>query len=539
VISANDEIDRARRYHDRTAHSPESVRRDRHRLDWANLPAPFKLYPDLPVVALPRAIVPPAMDTFAALSAPGGDAAPLDVERLGAILFHAAGVTRTRSYPGGETMYYRAAPSTGALYQTEAYVVAGTVAGLDPGVYHFSPGDFALRRLRAGDFRGALAEAAADDDIAARPCAVVLTAIYWRNTWKYQARGYRHLFWDSGTLLAQLLAAARALQTPARIVTGFVDGLVNALLGVDPGREGALEIVPLGGPGPVASPSPAVVPVAPTVVPLSSREVDYPLLAEAYADSSLLSEAEVLDWRERGAGLVAPATAGGHERGGSGATRAAGQPGPPAPAPLASPPPELTPLPAPRPGAGRSLGETIERRGSTREFSGEGIGADELSTALFHATRGIAADVPPKLVDLYLTVHAVDGVPPGAYAYHPDTHALEALKTGDMGDMRRDAAFLCLEQPLGGASSATVFFLADLGRVLGALGNRGYRVANLLAGVIGGRLYLGAYAQRFGATGLTFYDHPVVAFFSPHARGKDALFVTALGRSVGRARRGA
>jgi hypothetical protein len=57
---------------------------------------------------------------------------------------------------------------------------------------------------------------------------------------------------------------------------------------------------------------------------------------------------------------------------------------------------------------------------------------------------------------------------------------------------------------------------------------------NLEAGLIGGRLYLGAYGQRFGASGLTFYDREVVAFFSPHAAGRDAVFVTALGRSVRR-----
>ena len=507
MISGNDEIDRARRYHRLTAHSPESVRRDRHRLDWVNQPAPFKVYPDLPVVPLPREVPPPPRDTLAALSGPLAAPVPLDRDRLATLLFHAAGVTRTKQYAGGETTYYRAAPSTGALYQTEAYVVAGAVDGLDPGVYHFSPGDFALRRLRAGDFRGALATAAADDGLAAAPAAVVLTAIYWRNTWKYQARGYRHLFWDSGTLLSQLLAAARALDTPARVVTGFVDGEVNALLGLDAAREGALEIAPLGGPGPGAGPSPPVVSLAPAVIPLSAREVDYPLLVEAYADSSLAGEAGVLAWRERAAALR-------------------GADGPPAPGGA-----RLVPLPAPRAAAGRSLGDTVLARGSTREFSGEAIGAEALATALHHATRGLEADVPAGLVDLYLTVHAVEGVPPGAYVYHPGLHALEALKAGDV---REEAAFLCLEQPLGGMSSATVFFLADLDRVLGALGNRGYRVANLEAGVIGGRLYLGAYAQRFGATGLTFYDDLVVGFFSPHARGKAALFVTALGRSVRR-----
>src|SRR5262249_43929777 len=184
--------------------------------------------------------------------------------------------------------------------------------------------------------------------------------------------------------------------------------------------------------------------------------------------------------------------------------------------------------------SGRSLRETIEARGSTREFSGEPISAEALSTALFRSTRSIAIDVPFGLVELYVNVHAVDGLAPGAYRYDLSAHGLELLR---QGDVRADSAFLCLEQPLGGMSAATVFFLADLARLSAAMGNRGYRVANLEAGIAGGRLYLAAYAQRFGATGLTFYDAEVVRFFSPRARGLDAIFVTALGRSVRRAPR--
>jgi len=399
-------------------------------------------------------------------------------------------------------VHFRAAASTGALYQTEAYVVAGDVPGLAPGVYHFGPGDFSLRRLRAGDFRGALALAAADDGVAAQPAAVVLSAIYWRNAWKYQARAYRHLFWDAGTLLSQLLAAARALDLPARVVTGFVDAQANALLGLDAAREGVLVVVPVGPPGPPAGPSPVAAPIAPEVIPLSPREVDYPLLREAYDDSALDSEAEVADWREGGDPFRPADTAGAAEP---------------------------TPLPAPRGTAGRSLTETIARRGSTREFSGEAISAEALSSALHHATRGYPADAPGGLVDLYINVHAVTGLEPGAYAYDRASHGLTGLRAGDV---RAASAFLCLEQALGGTSSATVFFLGDLARVLDRWGNRGYRLANLEAGLVGGRLYLGAYAQRFGASGLTFYDRAVVEFFSPHAAGKDALFVTALGRSV-------
>ena len=51
-------------------------------------------------------------------------------------------------------------------------------------------------------------------------------------------------------------------------------------------------------------------------------------------------------------------------------------------------------------------------------------------------------------------------------------------------------------------------------------------------GIVGGRLYLAAYALRFGATGLTFLDDEVTEFFSPHAEGKSVMFLTALGRTA-------
>lgn len=524
--SRNERIESARRYHEQTAHTPESVRASSHRLLWDIKPGEFKLYPDLAALPLPREFTIPERDTLPALA--GGAEAPwvLDVDRLTGVLFFAAGITRKRSYPGGGEMYFRAAPSTGALYQTEVYLVAGPEVGVPPGVHHFSPGDFALRPLREGDCRRALAEAAGDEALARAPAILVLTAISWRNTWKYQARGYRHLFWDAGSMLANALAAAAALEVPPRLVTGFADPAVNALLGLDPASECALALLALGPPGSPAGPAPPQPPISPATAPVASRTVDYPALREAYRDSSLETPAEVRRWREAAADLAGaaelpPAAA---APGAGPGERAAG--GEDAPGPGRA---EWAGLPPPRLVAGRALGETVLARGSTREFSGEAIGAEQLSTCLYHATRGVPADVRTGLVDLYVNIHAVDGVAGGAYAYDPAGHRLELLRPGDV---RRDSAFLCLEQPLGGTSSATVFFLADLGRVLGRLGNRGYRLVNLEAGLLGGRLYLAAYAQRFGATGLTFYDHAVVDFFSPHAAGKDAIFVTALGRSV-------
>jgi SagB-type dehydrogenase family enzyme len=492
----------AREYHDRTAHSPASVRTSGHTLEWDIKPLPFKVYSDLPAIPLPREIEPLALDTLAALAGPAAAAAPkLGLGELTAVLYYAAGVTKKKTYPGGGEVLFRAAASTGALFQTEVYAAVGEVAGLEAGLYHFCPGDFALRRLRAGDVRAALAAAAADDALASRAATVLLTGIYWRNAWKYQARAYRHLYWDSGTMLANLLAVAGALGLAPRVLTGFVDDQVNQLLGVDPAREAALELVALG---PETAPAPAVAPletVAHATLPLSSSEVDYPLIHSIHSSSSLSTSDAVRAWRLGWAGV-------------RGADELSARP---------------VALPPPRSRAGRGLGETIQRRGSTRRFGHAALTAEELGTALWAATRGVEADVPAGLVDLYLIVNAVENVPAGAYVYRPATHALELLAAGDF---RNRSAYLCLEQPLGGEAAAVIYFLARLDALTGVTGDRGYRVANLDAGLAGGRAYLAAYAQGFGASGLTFYDADVVRFFSPHAAGKDAIFVTALGRSA-------
>jgi SagB-type dehydrogenase family enzyme len=489
----------ARRYHDLTAHSPESVRAGGHTLDWDNKPFPFKVYTDIPGLHLPRevdALPTPALAAIAGEGAP--PAATLTLATLTSLLYYAAGVTKRKTYPGGGEVLFRAAPSTGALYQTEVYVVAGAVEGLAPGVHHFCPGDFTLRALRDGDARAVLAEAAADPAPARRAATLVLTGIVWRNAWKYRARSYRHLFWDGGTLAANALAAGSALGLAPRLFTGFVDGSVHDLVGIDGAREVALALLAVGPDTPPAPPAPAPAPIAHATLPLSRREVAEPLVTQAHAVSALATPDEVARWR-------------------------AGRP-PVGPAAGARP----VTLPAPDPRAGRPLGETIQRRASTRRFSHAPIGVDELGAALWAASRPVPADVPAGLVDVYVSAHAVTGLPAGTYLYRRGAHALDPL---DAGEFRREAAFLTLEQPLGGDAAATLFFLAPLDAVLAAFGERGYRLVNLEAGLAGGRAYLAAYALGFGATGLTFYDAEVVRFFLPRAAGADAIFVTALGRA--------
>src|SRR5437899_3808284 len=277
----------ARRYHDLTAHSPDSVRASGHELDWENKPFPFKVYTDIPGLHLPREIDVLATPALAAIGGEG--AAPpagLTLAALTSLLYYMAGVTKRKTYPGGGEVLFRAAASTGALYQTEVYVVAGTVEGLPPGVHHFCPGDFTLRRLRSEDARAALAEAAADATPGRRAATLVLSGIVWRNSWKYRARTYRHLFWDSGTMLANALAAGVALGLAPRVFTGFVDDAVHRLLGVDGAGEVALALVSLG-PQTASAPSGrAPAPIAHATVPLSRHVVDEPLVTHAHTVSA-------------------------------------------------------------------------------------------------------------------------------------------------------------------------------------------------------------------------------------------------------------
>jgi len=174
------------------------------------------------------------------------------------------------------------------------------------------------------------------------------------------------------------------------------------------------------------------------------------------------------------------------------------------------------------------------RRGSTRRFDRKKtLSFEQFSTLLDRSLREISADfvdsAGPHLNEAYLIVHAIEGLAPGAYFLHRDPRMLECLKEGDF---RAEAGYLGLEQDLPADACFTVFLVADLPSVLQRFGNRGYRAAQLEAGIIGGKMYLAAYAQGFGATGLTFYDDDVIKFFSPHAEGKSAIFYLAFGKAA-------
>jgi SagB-type dehydrogenase family enzyme len=509
----NRDIDAAWQYHDGTKHSYLSIRTNPHFMDWANRPLLFKIYPKIEPIPLPQDVSQTGVAALSAISAPvdllRGDAIP-SLQDLARILIFSVGITRKRVYPDGE-IYFRAAACTGALYEIELYVVTSDLPGLEAGVYHFNPGDVSLRLLRKGDYRGNLARAAAmEPAVAHAPAIIICTGTYWRNAWKYQARTYRHFGWDNGMQLGNMLAVSAASGLPAEIVLGFVDADVNQLLDLDARREVSLCLVPIGRTSESSLPAAKEIPaLGLETIPLSRSEVEYPAMLQMHEASSLETAEEVREWRGRQPEHSPPATSAEGVR--------------------------LQPL-QDKEQPKDSIEQVILRRGSTRRFDKKAsITFAQLSTILDSATRGLPADflqpAGAQLNDLYLIAHSVEGLAPGVYFFDRARNSLELLKGGEF---RAEAGYLGLQQELPADACVDIFFLADLKRILERYGNRGYRAVQLEAGAIGGRMYIATYAQRLGATGLTFFDDDVIQFFSPHAEGKSAIFLLAIGRPLKR-----
>lgn len=506
-MARNDQSEAALQYHEGTKH-PNGRLMDPHHRYTGQRPHLFKEYEGGARVPLPLDQSPGQMSALQAIasdsSGDGGETTP-DLRALARLLYFSAGITKRIDYgPPVGTIPFRAASCTGALYHIELYVVCGDLARLPAGVYHFDPQEAALTRLRSGDLRGVLVEATGNSKaIRQAPLTLIYSDVYWRNAIKYQAREYRHAFWDSGTILSHTMAQAAAEGLPARVKLGFVDAAVNELLGLDTGEEFALALVPVGR-GPDAPPPGDLPPLEAQATIHWPRRIQ-PIL-DMHAASSLAGGAQAAEWRWQMASL-----------------------------PLPSPQRELTELPEVDVEAqeGDALEEVILRRGSSRRFERRPIALQQLAAMLRQSTRGIASDFSstsgPALNHLYVIATAIERLTPGAYVYHPERHALELIREIPQKQLRREAGYLALGQDLGADAAANIYFLTDLEEILPTLGNRGYRAAQMEASIMAGRVYLAAYAQRVGATGLTFYDDAVMEFFAPHGEGKEVMFLMAVG----------
>jgi SagB-type dehydrogenase family enzyme len=527
----NNDIRYALEYHEATKHSEISIQTSGHYLDWDNKPRPFKIYTKLPSISLPQDFCKPSLDAITSISkiksitestattTTTTTTSAVDIKKLAEILFFSAGITREMNYPYG-TYYMRAASATGALYPIELYVVCQDIPGLRAGVYHFCPGDFTLTELRNGDYRGKLSAAAGESkNIMASPIIIIFSSIAWRNAWKYQARSYRHWFWDSGVIAANLLGTTVSNNIRSFLIMGFVDDIVNRMLLLDDKREAAIAMAAIDiglSKNQVGSNFKEIISSSslpsPEVLPLSKKaDVEYPEIWRVHQASSLSNTEEVKQWSNSASSFKK------QDR----TSRA-----------------EILnsqPLQYEEPSSSSSfqpgLGDVILLRGSSRRFARKPISFMQISTILHASTRGIPLDFLGQdgdrtAIDVYMIVNDVEGLERGSYFFNRSADSLEQLKRNVPRNM---SGYLCLGQNLFSDASIVFFLMTDLLEVLSTYGNRGYRAAQFEAGIVAGKIYLSSYAQQLGASGSTFFDDAVSEFFSPHAKDKSTMIAVGVG----------
>jgi SagB-type dehydrogenase family enzyme len=352
-------------------------------------PAPCKTYPaGLPTVKLPRSW---RSGNGSATVVLGGRSTPppgaLDLAQLARLLHLSAGVVRTAERTDGRYFRFRASGSAGGLFPLELYVAAHGVDGLPDGVHWFDPLDHALVQVAPAPVGEAT--------------TLVVTGIPWRTGWRYAERGFRHLYWDAGAMLANTVALADDAGLDPRLRLVFPDDAVTRLVGADGVQEFPVAILTFGGG------EPAIRPRGEAVMGAVDRRAprEFPLVTEAQH----AGDGERLDVAR------------------------------PAGAPLSGDPP-----------ASAGLEEVILRRISTRIMDpSRSAGRAPLEWSLAASLRGCR-------LPHFLAVHAVEGLEPGLYRW-PELDA--PIRRGDL----RDELFhVCLDQDLGRDASAVVIAAVDL-----------------------------------------------------------------------------
>lgn len=168
----------------------------------------------------------------------------MDFSTLSRLLSTADGITHSRS---GFQM--RSAPSGGALYPIDIYVIASNVESLANGLYHFQVSDSSLELVAEGEYEEEVHLASNEQSaVGSSPVTFVLTARFERSTVKYSDRGYRYTYMEAGCICQNIYLQAAALGLGTVAVGAFNDDALNELLGIDGTREAALMIMPVGYP---------------------------------------------------------------------------------------------------------------------------------------------------------------------------------------------------------------------------------------------------------------------------------------------------
>lgn len=475
-------------YHERTKHHFQRYAAGPGGLDWATQPDPFRSFAGSPQLALPLLGETSLQTRYADLYQPGATAPhAFTLANIAALLELAFGLSAWKEY-GATRWALRCNPSSGNLHPTEAYVVVQGTDGIADGVHHYLSRDHVLEQ------RCDLAT-----DLPAESFLLGLSSIHWREAWKYGERAYRYCQHDAGHAIATTRYAAAALGWQARVLSGWSDADIVALLGLDRDADfGEAERE------------------HPDVMMLIGRNVAEPLTPQAavaqawYGQANHLSPHHAHDWpviEAVAAACTKPET---HE-----------------------PAWQAPPLPDPLPLASETrASEIIKQRRSAQEFDGTtSISATTLFRML-DLTLPRAA-VPPwdainwaPRIHLALFVHRVEGLVPGVYLFlrNADIESKMRAELSDEfhwvraencpahlqlyrvaeADARNAAKTLSCHQDIAADGAFSLGMLAEYESNL-AHGPWIYRQLFWEAGILGQMLYLEAEAADVRGTGIGCY----------------------------------
>jgi SagB-type dehydrogenase family enzyme len=215
-------------------------------LDWSNKPDIYKKYPSAKIVKLNKKLPDHSLPVVEALkkrtSIRSFSLKPLSDVDLAFLLWASTGAQRRE-----QGYDFRTAPSAGALYPIETYIVVNNVEGLEKGLYHYSIEKHALEELKLGDFGEELAHAALGQDMLEKaPVAFIWTAIFERSKWKYRQRGYRYVYLDAGHIGQNLALSAASIGLGSCQIGAFFDDEVNRILEIDGTAESAIYLSATG-----------------------------------------------------------------------------------------------------------------------------------------------------------------------------------------------------------------------------------------------------------------------------------------------------
>jgi SagB-type dehydrogenase family enzyme len=462
-------------------------------------PSTFKRYPGFERQPLPGFVREPALPLpeAVATAADRFEGKPISLGDLSRILHFTNGVT-TGPERGSSALPLRAAPSAGALYSGEVYVVAERVRGLAPGAYYYAVRSHELVALRSGpllaDVIGAVPWPGGIEGAAA---AILLTNVFERYSWRYANRGYRFALIDSGHIGENLRLAAASAGLGWRGTLRFEDDALSALLEVD-GREEAVCAVHAVGPPTAAKPA-------------TPRRVR-PLVEKAELAPEKLPRSGPIPARFHEATKLVPAP-----------WREAREFSPPSERPAMGP---VTALPRLSPAPDASVERTIGERRSAAFFRETPLRPEQLAFALEMA-QDPGAFARSIGVDLFVAVNRVEAIAPGFYQYRPRQREIAQVRRGDL---RAEVIRACLRQKKAGKAAVAAFMVGRIADAAARWGWRSYRQLLVEAGEMGQRIYLAAEAMGLAARNLSaFYDDELNDLLGFDGRREAVLHLTVFG----------